>query len=125
MSQFGDFLNDISYGKKFLLNDSNEGAYIPFVINNMFSRFPDSIYAVDELNRLPDIPKKAHYLFLMNYLRARKRFAKMKKKERHVHFDAIQDHYKYSDQKTEEAIGILTDQQIEDIVNKSGGLRSR
>lgn len=123
MSQFGDFLNDVSYGKKFLLDEGNESAYIPFVINNMFSRFSDSIFPVEEMNKLPDIPKKAHYLFLMHSLRSRKRFAKMKKKERHIHFDAIQDHYKYSDQKTEEALRILTDQQIEDIVNKSGGLR--
>lgn len=123
MSQFGDFLNDISYGKKFILNENNASAYQPYVINNMFSRYPDSIFHAHEMNMLPNLSKSAHYTYLMNALRPRKRFSQMKKPRKHMYFNEIQDYYGYSDEKTEEVLRILTDEQIEYIVNLKGGVR--
>ena len=121
---FFDILNDLSFGKQMILNDENENSYIPFIINNIYSRFADSIMFADEMNHRPNIPKKIQYLFMMNSMRKRKRFSKVPKKIKHEHFDVIQDYYKYSICKTEEVLHILTTDQIGHIVKMCdrGGL---
>lgn len=113
---FFNMLNDISFGKKMILNEDNQKSYSTFVINNMYSRFVDTIMYADEMNCRPNIPKKMHYLFMMHSMRKRKRFSKLPKAEKHPHFDTIQEYYKYSVSKTEEVFSILTEEQIESIV---------
>lgn len=113
---FFDMLNDLSFGKRMILSEDNEKAYTPFIINEIYSRFPDSIMYAEEMNCRPSIPKKMHYLFMMHSMRKRKRFGKMPKGEKHEHFDTIKDYYKYSDKRTEEVLDVLTPVQIDNMV---------
>lgn len=113
---FFDMLNDLSYGKQMILNDENEGTYSPYVINNMYSRFADSVIYAEEMNCRPNIPKRMHYLFMMHSMRKRKRFGKMPKAVRHPDFDTVQEYYKYSEARTQEVLSILTEAQIQEIV---------
>lgn len=125
MSEFFAFLNDLSYGKEMILTDENERAYTPFIINEIYSRFVDGITPADTLNKMPDLPKRMHYLYMMNSLSKRKRFAKMPKPELPEHFDVIQDYYKYNTTRTKEVFDILTPEQINSIVKMcdKGGVK--
>jgi len=115
MSNFGNFLTDISYKKQFIIDENNEGEYYPQAVNSVFSKFSDAIFQVQEMNIRPDIPKRAHYMYLFDTLRSRKRFKKGMKHTKPKYFDIIQNHYKYSDEKTEKALRLLTKKQINEI----------
>lgn len=122
---FFDILNDLSFGKQMILTEENEKSYVPFIINDIYSRFPDGIMLAEEMNCRPNVPKRAHYLFMMHSLRKKKRFAKMPKPVRHEHFDTVREYYKYSISKTEEVFNVLTPEQIDEIVKlcDKGGVK--
>lgn len=122
---FFDILNDISYGKQMLLTDENQGSYQPFIINDIFSRHIDSLSAAEEMNCRPNIPKKFQYIYLMRSMRKAKRFSKMPKYEKPFGFDEVQEKYKYNNSQTQDALAVLSADQIKEIVlmMDKGGLK--
>lgn len=93
--------------------DEIEGLYEPYIINKALSYFPDTVLYADEMNRFHEIPKKAQYGYLLNSIRPKKRFSKWAKKEKEdSSFLAVQEYFQYNNKKTEEALKILTPEQI-------------
>jgi len=56
-----------------------------------------------------------HYDYLRMSVRKRKRFSKWGKKNKLEHLDAVKKYYNYSNQRAEEALSILTDDQLSEI----------
>lgn len=110
-----------------LLTPETESTYVPFIINDIFSRYVDSIYAAEEMNRRPNIPKEMQYRYLMNSMRKANRFSKMPKFEKPYGFDAIQEFYKYNNRQTQEVLDILAPEEIQSIIDRidKGGLRKK
>tara|TARA_R110000822_G_scaffold138354_1_gene275926 strand:+ start:36 stop:425 length:390 start_codon:yes stop_codon:yes gene_type:complete len=125
-----DFVNDINFGKKDIMVDSDnpelaESTYNPFLTNRALSYFPDTIQFANMMNKNSHIDNMLQYSFLLNIIRKRKRFSKWFKKNDDDVLQMVIDYYGYSVNKAKEALKILNDEQIEFIREKliKGGMK--
>ena len=125
-----DFVNDINFGKKDIMTDSDnpelaEKTYNPFLTNRALSYFPDTIQFANMMNNNSHIDNMLQYSFLLNIIRKRKRFSKWFKKNDDDVLEMVIEYYGYSVNKAKEALKILTDDQLEKIKEKmtKGGMK--
>ncbi len=127
MIELKDWLNSINQTKKNLM-DSDETivkSYPPYIINKCLSGHIDSVMFSNEINLNHHLDKKLQYDFYINILRTKKRFSPWIKKEINKDLDCIKSYYGYSNEKAEQALRILTNEQIKFIKTKLevGGMR--
>lgn len=105
-----DFVNSINQSKKDLMSDPevSETDYIPFVVNKALSYFPETLLYANELNQRPFVDNKLQYHYLLNTIRPGKRFAKWVKRENVEDIDAVKQFYGYNVEKAQQALTILT-----------------
>ena len=126
MYELKDYLNAINYTKESLLDTEDEQwvkKYPPFIINRCLAPFPDTIMLVNEVNQLHFLDKKLQFDFLINSLRARKRFTPWLKAKKLENLECVKEYYGYSNEKAKAALDILNDEQISTIktkINKGG-----
>jgi len=111
-----EVLNSINYNKEDIfqdLPDVTDKEYVPFVVNKCLSYFPDTILQANDMNMRHDIDNRMQYHYLQNSIRKRKRFSKWNKSSTPERLDLVKKHYGYSNQKAEEALMILSDNQLE------------
>jgi len=119
-----DWLNSINFNKKNLYEEDPTAKYPAFIVNKCLSGSIDSIMFVNEMNKSHYLDPKMQYDFLLNSLRKKKRWAPFLKKEKINDIDAIKKYYRYSNEKAQQALRILTRDQIEHIKMKmnTGGM---
>jgi hypothetical protein len=117
MVELKDWLNSINQTKKNLLDEDRtlEKEYPPYIVNKCLSGSIDCIMFVNELNRLD---KKLQYDFLINTVRTKKRFSPWIKKEKIKDLEYVKSYYGYSTEKAEQALRILSEEQINFIKQK-------
>lgn len=125
MSNPFDFLNSINWTKKDLIKEGEmrEEEYKPFLTNRSLSYHVDSIFEANEMNMRSHLPEICQYSFLLNTLPKRKRFAKFLKAEQNEQVEAVMEYFGYNRARAEEALKILTDENmamIYDKLNKGG-----
>ena len=126
MYELKDYLNAINYTKEPLLDtedDQWEKKYPPYIINKCIAPFPDSLMLVNEINQLHHLDKKLQYDFLINSLRARKRYTPWMKAKKLENLEYVKEYYGYNNEKAKSALDILNDEQISTIktkLNKGG-----
>ena len=115
-----DWLNSINYTKKNLIDEdpSIEKEYPPYVINRCLSGHLDCIMVVNEMNRYHFLPKKIQYDFFINILRPKKRFSPWLRKDTIKDLDYVKRYYGYSNEKAQQALKILTKDQLNFIKSK-------
>lgn len=115
-----DWLNSINQTKKNLLDeDPNlEKEYPPYIVNKCLSGSIDCIMFVNELNMNHSLGKKLQYDFLINTVRTKKRFSPWMKKEKIKDLEYVKSYYGYSTEKAEQALRILSEEQIDFIKQK-------
>lgn len=127
MSNPFDYVNQILQGKKNLIVDEQtEKAYNPFIINRSLSYHYDCVLFANEMNQRHFLDKKLQNSFLINTVRSRKRpFAKWVKSEKSEDIEYIKKYFNYSDMRALEVLPILSEDQIQQLKEKteSGGLR--
>lgn len=100
-------------------NDSlAEKNYNAFMVNRGLSYFYDTIGFANEMNRYHELDSKLQYEFLFNAIKKKKRFSKWFKPDQDADFEAVKEYYEYGDQKTLEALSVLTEFEIKTIKNK-------
>lgn len=112
MSVF-DILKNISTSQSMM--DWDKKDYNQFVINKGLSYFVDTIMQVNEMNQRFSIDNHLHYIYLHGTIRKRKRFSKWHKKTVSNDVDVIATYYKYNQNKAEEALKLLTPEQVSEI----------
>tara|TARA_B100000941_G_scaffold289553_1_gene269191 strand:- start:157 stop:543 length:387 start_codon:yes stop_codon:yes gene_type:complete len=123
---FKDYVPAISHTKTRLMDTEDEQwekEYKPYLINKNFSNFQDTILYSNEMNMYHNVDKKLQFDYLLNSIRSRKRFSPWHKKTIHNDFKCVQEYYGYNNKKTEQALNVLTTEQIEQIkvkMNKGG-----
>ncbi len=126
MSPF-DYVNQILQGKKQLIvDDVTESEYVPFLVNRSLSYQIDCVSYANEMNRRSFIDKKLQNDFLLNTIRSKKRpFVKWAKSDKSEDIQCIKTVYGFSDTKALEALRLLTNEQIQQLKEKTGigGLR--
>jgi Bacteriophage clamp loader A subunit len=116
-----DYLNSINFSKEYLMDDGDpqwEKKYPAFVVNKCMSGHIDTIMFANEMNMNHQLPSKLQYDFLLNSVRKRKRFSPWIKKEKIQDLDAVKSYYGYSNEKAQQALKILTKDQINYIKSK-------
>lgn len=111
------YVDSVSYTKQNLMrgtaNDElAERGYKPYLTNRSLSYHQDSILYANEMNMRPATEFKWQYEYLLNTLRKRKRFAKWKKQEPDAAVEMIMEYFGYGRAKAEQAMRVLTDEQL-------------
>ena len=116
-----DFINAINFTKKDILAEDSLAVkdYTPFLVNKGLSYFPDTVLYANEMNYHNGIPNDWQFYFFLNSIPKKKRFSKWHKKDAETEsFRLVKEYYGYSDEKTKEALTILTDDQVAMIKEK-------
>tara|TARA_B100000609_G_scaffold168957_1_gene142881 strand:+ start:393 stop:776 length:384 start_codon:yes stop_codon:yes gene_type:complete len=114
MTELKDWLNSINQTKKNLIDEdpSLEKDYSPYIINRIYSGHLDSVMFANELNKYSFLDKKIQYDFYLNSLRSKKRFSPWLRKDKIKDLDYVKRYYGYSNEKAQQALKILTKQQL-------------
>ena len=122
-----DYLNSINHTKENLLEREGDWDknYPPFIVNKCLSGFIDTVLYANEMNAHFNLDKDLQYSFYLNSLRKKRRFSPWERKEKIKDFEIVKSYFKYSDEKTKDALRILTKDQIDLIKLKmnTGGKR--
>jgi len=115
-----DWLNSINQTKKNLIDEdpSLEKEYNPYIINRIYSGNLDSVMFANEMNKYSFLPKKIQYDFYLNSLRSKKRFSPWLRKDKIKDLDYVKRYYGYSNEKAQQALKILTKEQLNFIRSK-------
>jgi len=95
-----------------------EKSYTPYLINKALSYYPDTILYANEMNLHHHIDNKLQYYYLINSIRARKRFSKWAKKQDSDDLEVVKEYYGYSNEKAQQALSVLTNTQIQSMREK-------
>ena len=79
----------------------------------------------NEMNKYPGLNKRLQYDFYINSLRKRKRFSPWLRKDKIKNIEAVKSYYGFSTAKAEQALNILSNEQLDYIYEKlnTGGIR--
>jgi hypothetical protein len=123
-----DYVNSITFNKKDMMTGTEndelaEKSYVPFVVNRALSYFPDTILYANEMNINHHVCHKLQYHYLINSIRPKKRFSKWAKKQEDNDLDAVIQYYGYNREKAEQALSLLSPEQLTELkqrLNKGG-----
>lgn len=114
-----DFVNSINFTKEdIMMDDLDEKAYAPFLVNRQLSYFNDTVMAANEMNVQSHLDNKLQYHFLLNITRKRKRFSKWFKPEQLDDMEAVKEYYGYSNARARQALSLLSQEEVEQIKSK-------
>ena len=127
MYQLKDYLYSINQSKKNILDDDidAERKYPPYIVNRCLSSFTDTILYVNEMNKHPNLSKDMQYQFMLHSLRKKKRFSPWLRQEKIDNLELVKKYYGYSNEKAQQALHVLTPEQIQYIRKKldTGGMK--
>ena len=115
-----DWLNSINFTKENLLEEDPTlvKEYAPYIINRCLSGHIDCILFANEMNMNHFLEKDMQYSFYLNSLRKKKRFSPWLRKDTIKDLDYVKRYYGYSNEKAQQALKILTKEQINFIKSK-------
>lgn len=123
-----DYINAINSTKVDLMtgtaNDQlAEKGYEPFLTNRALSYHTDTVGLANEMNTRHYLDNKPQFQFFINTVRPKKRYAKWEKKQKDSDVACVKEYYGYNDVKAQQALTILSAEQISDIkrrIDKGG-----
>lgn len=111
-----EFINAIHLSKdNLIVDDWSEKQYNPYIVNKGLSYGHDTVIAANEMNSRPHLDKKLQFTFLINTIRARKRFNKWIKPEKIEAIEIVKEYYGYSTEKARQVLPILNQSQIDNL----------
>lgn len=123
---FKDIVPSILVTKENVMKDPwDHKEYKPFLVNRALSYHLDCLAYVDEMNRSNADPDM-QYQFLLHSVRGMKRnFKPWQKKAKDESIEMIMQYFNYSHRKAQDALRILTDEQLAEIKfsMETGGIK--
>jgi len=122
---FKDIIPSILHTKNHVITSENEKDYPAFIVNKALSFHKDCIFYVNEMNKVPHLDRLLQYQYYINSIRGFKRsFQKWHKKDTIYNLNVVKEYYGYSNEKAKQALMILTDDQLENIIRRTnkGGM---
>jgi len=123
-----DFINAIHHSKENLIvDDWSEKQYNSYIINRGLSYGYDTIIPANEMNARPHLDKSLQNSFLINIIKAKKRFNKWIKPDKIEAMEVIKEYYGYSTDKARQVLPLLNNEMINDLKRKliKGGRNGR
>ncbi len=105
-----------------------DAGYNPFLINRALSYHFDCILHANAMNMVHALDKEMQFDYYINSIRSKKRsFKRWHKRPKEEAVAAVMEYYKYSRIKAEEALNVLSNDQIDEIKKRisKGGLDDR
>ena len=120
MTELKDWLNSINFNKENLIKEDPDivKQYPPFIVNKCLAGHIDTILFANEMNKYHHLDKDMQYSFLLNSLRKRKRFSPWLRKDKIEDLECVKTYYDYSNEKAQQALKILTPEQLNYIKKK-------
>lgn len=123
MSNPFDYINDVSHGKKDIIRNSSnpelaEKDYNPWITNKTLSYFADTVLYANEMNKNFHLTNLQQFDYFLNSINKRKRFSKQAKTVTSQDAKDIAQYFGYSPKKAEEALSVLSAEQIQAIKQK-------
>ena len=120
MMELKDWLNSINFNKENLIKENPDivKQYPPFIINKCLAGQLDTVLFANEMNKYHHLDKDMQYSFLLNSLRKRKRFSPWLRKDKIEDLECVKTYYGYSNEKAQQALKILTPEQLNYIKKK-------
>ena len=106
-----------------MVDEVEEKAYQPFLVNKALSYHQDCVFLVNELNVSNGTDNRLQYLFFINTLRKRQRFSKWQKPYESKKLDTVKAYFGVSTKVAKEYLELLNDKQYRDLKDnmKLGG----
>lgn len=101
-----------------MVDDIAEKGYNPFMVNRGLSYFHDTVVIANEMNRYHHIDNRLQFDFYINIIRKRKRFSKWLKPETVSDVEVVKEYYGYSNEKSRQALSLLTSEHINELRKK-------
>ena len=101
-----------------MVDEVEEKAYQPFLVNKALSYHQDSVFLVNEMNIRHSTDNRLQYLFFINTLRKRQRFSKWEKPYISKKLEVIRDYYQISLEEAKNYVNLLSDKQIRELKNR-------
>ena len=123
---FKEILPSILQNKKNVFENGDYSDYLPFIVNRALSYHSDCLLYAAEMSKLSHLDKDIQYRYFINTIRSYKRnFQKWQKVETVDDLECVKSYFGYSNQKAKEALRILTNEQIAEIIRKTdkGGVK--
>lgn len=115
-----DFGNDLSFTKKNLLKVEGYSEEVVknlkgcvFIINKIFSQYPDTILWANEMNVANGLEPEMVYEFYYHGIKPKKRFAKWGKSKKIEDIEIVMEYYKYSRRMAASIIDLVDDVDLE------------
>ena len=121
-----DWLNSINMNKQDLSEDPEACKKYPaYIVNRCMSGHIDAILFANEMNKNTHLSKDMQYHFMLHSLRKKKRFSPWLKQEKIADLEIVKKYYGYSNEKAQQALKILSPEQIKFIHKKmdTGGIK--
>jgi len=120
MMELKDWLNSINFNKENLIKEDPDivKQYPPFIVNKCLAGHIDTVLFANEMNKYHHLDKDMQYSFLLNSLRKRKRFSPWLRKDKIEDLECVKTYYGYSNEKAQQALKILTPEQLNYIKKK-------
>ncbi len=114
-----EYLKAINDTKKdIMVDDIAEKGYNAYMVNRGLSYFNDTVVIANEMNRYHHIDNRLQFDFYINIVRKRKRFSKGLKPETVSDVEVVKEYYGYSNDKSRQALSLLTSDQINELRKK-------
>ena len=101
-----------------MVDDIEEKAYQPFLINKALSYHQDSVFFANEMNVRGSMDNRLQYLFYLNTLRKRQRFSSWVKPYISKKLDVIKKYYQISTREAKEYVNLLSDKHLRELRNR-------
>jgi len=121
-----DWLNSINLNKKDLSENPDDCKKYPaYIVNRCLSGHIDAILFANEMNKNTHLAKDMQYQFYLHSIRKKKRFSPWLRQEKIDNLELVKKYYGYSNEKAQQALNILTPEQIKYIHKKldTGGMK--
>lgn len=121
-----DWLNSINQNKQDLSEDPDACKKYPaYIVNRCLSGHIDAVLFANEMNKNPNLSKDMQYQFMLHSLRKKKRFSPWLRQEKIDNLELVKKYYGYSNEKAQQALHVLTPEQIQYIRKKldTGGMK--
>jgi len=121
MYELKEYLNAINFTKKNLMDSEDKDwvkKYPTFIVNKILSGFQDTVMLANEVNRNHFLDKDMQFQFLLNSVRAKKRFTPYLRADKLKDIECVKEYYGYNNEKAKSALDILTKEQIKLIKEK-------
>lgn len=114
-----DIIKSVSNTKKYLItNEIEEKEYKPFLTNLAMSLYDDTIFYANAMNINGTLKNKMQYDYYYHTIRKKNRYAKWPKRLTDNTVTCVQEYYKYNLRDAQEALAILSEDQIAMIKEK-------